>query len=661
MKLLKLTLSNFKGIRNFTLDTQGGKSVEVYGDNATGKTTLFDAFLWLLFDKDSANRKDFDIKTLDSAGQPLHGLEHSVEAVLEIDGKKLTLRKVFCEKWTRQRGSAEKVFTGHTTDYFIDGVPVKKNEYVDFIAEIGSEDNFKLLTSPMYFNMQLHWQERRKILLQVCGDVSDEEVITSNKALTKLPEVLQGRPMDKYKDLIKSRRSEINKELEKIPVRINEVQNSLPDIAGLKESEINAELKSLKVKLQEKNQEIAGIRSGGGAAELTKKLRIVEGELLDIRNQHRSAVDQKVQGKRDRLNALRGKESELQQAAMSKGYTVQTYNTQIKELEARNNGLREEWFAVDAREFAFTQETVCPTCGQTLPEEKLAVALEKAQADFNRRKAQELEEINAKGGKNKAEIDRLRAENATLEEAIQAAEGELAEVRGEVANLEAEIGEINNQAADITGNKAFTAKLKEKASLEAQISELQEGNNHLVGMVQEEIESLVGGITYFEKTLARVEQHQNGLDRIDELKQQEKALAKEYEKLERELYLTEEFTRTKVKLLDEKINGRFKYARFKLFNVLVNGAVEECCETIYQGVPYSSALNNAARINIGLDIINTLAEYYGFDAPIFIDNREAVTRLIATRGQMISLIVSEKDAKMRTEVETEGIFQREAV
>jgi AAA15 family ATPase/GTPase len=182
IRLLSLSLKNFKGIRQFTLQANG-QDVKVYGDNATGKTTLFDAFVWLLFDKDSQNKKDFAIKTLDKDGQVLHGLEHEVEGVFLIDGKQLSLRKVFSEKWTKKRGSAEKQFSGHTTEYYIDGVPLKKKEYDQLISDLIDEDVFKLLTNPSYFNEQLHWQDRRKILLQVCGDITDEEVIASNAEL----------------------------------------------------------------------------------------------------------------------------------------------------------------------------------------------------------------------------------------------------------------------------------------------------------------------------------------------------------------------------------------------------------------------------------------------------------------------------------------------
>ena len=190
MKILNLTLRNFKGIRHFNLDTQG-KDANIYGDNATGKTTLADAFMWLLFDKDSSNRKDFQIKTLKPNGEPEHGLEHAVEAILQLsNGSQLALKKVYYDKWTKKRGSATAEFTRHTTDYFIDGVPVQKKEYDAKIAEIADENIFRLLTDPRYFNEILHWPDRRKLLLEVCGDVSDAEVIASNKDLSGLSEIL---------------------------------------------------------------------------------------------------------------------------------------------------------------------------------------------------------------------------------------------------------------------------------------------------------------------------------------------------------------------------------------------------------------------------------------------------------------------------------------
>lgn len=172
MKLNRLTLRNFKGCRDLTLDFQG-RDTSIYGANGTGKTSIADAFSWLLFGKDSKDQANFDIKTLDENNNPLPGLDHEVEAEMDMGDRTITLKKSYKEVWTKKRGEAAKTFTGHTTDHFLNGVPVQKKEYDAAIADIAPESLFKLLTNPRYFNDQLHWQDRRKMLLDVCGDVSD--------------------------------------------------------------------------------------------------------------------------------------------------------------------------------------------------------------------------------------------------------------------------------------------------------------------------------------------------------------------------------------------------------------------------------------------------------------------------------------------------------
>ncbi len=651
MKLLTLKLSNFKGIRSFVLDAKGG-SAQVFGRNATGKSTIFDSVTWLLFDKDSQNKKDFAIKTLDAAGQPLSGLEHEVEAVFEIGGKKLTLRKVYTEKWTQKRGAAKKEFTGHETSYYIDGVPVKKNEYVAKIAEIADEDTFKLLTNPKYFNEQLHWEKRRKILLEVCGDITDADVIASSEKLAKLPGILGDRKLDDHKKVIASRRTEISKEFDKIPVRISEVQKGLPDADTIDPAAVKAKIADLRTKRQEKQAELSRVQSGGEIAEKVRRVREIESELLDIKNKHRASIDEKVKEKRDDLNLLSSSTGDLRRSISSTKSDIANNADTVAQLENKAVTLRREWHEVNERAFSFEQDGNCYACGQALPKDKVTEAYEKAVAKFNLDKANELKEINCKGKKIKAEIERLTAENNELAKELLSAEKELGESEAAESKLRTGISNLLLNAGDPTETEAYKAKLKEKEETESLLEDLRTGGRELATMVQDEIDTLDEELQGLEKDLAAVDAGKKAQERIAELKAQEKMLAAELEKLEQELHLTEEFIRVKVAMLEGKINSRFKLARFKMFDVQVNGGVAECCETIYSGVPYSAGLNNGHQIIVGCDIINTLAEHYDFAPMIFVDNAEAVTEVIETRGQQISLVVSAKDKKLR--VETEG-------
>ena len=650
MKIRNLTLQNFKGIRYFSLDTQG-KDTNIYGDNATGKTTLADAFMWLLFDKDSSNRKDFQIKTLKPNGEPEHGIEHSVEAVLELeDGSRLALKKVYMEKWTKKRGSATAEFTGHTTDYYIDGVPVQKKEYDARIAEIADENIFRLLTDPRYFNEILHWQKRRELLLEVCGDVSDAEVIASKADLSKLADILGNRTIEQHRKVIQARRTEINKELEKIPVRIDEVKRGLPDISDItNEKELPNDIARLREELKAKQEELAQAKAGGQVAEKTKELRMIEAQIVDLRNKHRQALDEKVGEKSRELSLIQSGMYKLRADINAKNDVIKSYEAEIKSLEVKMEKLRNEWHEVNAQQFEFEQDETCPTCGQALPSERIQAARDKALGHFNILKVNKLENINAEGRRLKEMKTSLEENLAYVRREIEKAKAELAELEQTEASLKAEIEAIMQGSQPVESTPEYYQLYAKQRDLQDEIRKLEVDNSIAVTAIQKEIDTLTDAIKSLEQAAARLEARKNGEKRIEDLKADERRLAAEFEDLEQQLYLTEEFIRAKVRMLEDKINSKFKMARFKLFEVQVNGALAECCETTFNGVPYGN-LNNGAKIQVGLDIIRTLQAHYGISCPVWVDNRESIVRLPEMDCQVISLIVSEKDKKLRIEL-----------
>lgn len=648
MKLKRLVLQNFKGIKSFTLEPNG-EDISVLGDNATGKTTIFDAFLWLLFDKDSQNKKDFDIKTLDAGGHPIHHLEHEVEGVFEVDGRELTLRKVYQEKWTKKRGSATKEFGGHTTDYFIDGVPVQKKDYTEKIASIVDEEIFKLLTSPTFFNNNLHWRTRRALLLTICGDISDADVIMSSDKLSKLPGIIGERKLDDHRKVIAARRILVNKELDTIPVRISEVSQGLPGIGDIKDAgELDKDLDFLRDSQDTKRNELARVKAGGEVAEKTKRLREIEGELIGILNQHRADADALVQDKQKLFFEQRTLVSATKSDIASLERLIPPIDSVIAYFASAIEMQRNKWHEIDSETFSYSADDTCPACGQSLPTERVDEAHKKAEADFNQKKAQQLEDIDAEGKRQAITRDEKLSEKAEAEQQLADAKAALGVQEKMLLDMQEKIDGIQATITDVTDSPAYQAKLAEKAAIEAEIEGLRIGSGEAVQTIEHEIFELQESIDTLEATKGRLEQHTKGTERIEELKSQEKFLAKEYERLEEELNLSDLFIRTKVDLLQEKINSRFRLANFKMFNILLNQGVEECCDTTYLGVPYDS-LNNGGRINIGLDIINTLAHHYGFTAPIFIDNAEAVTQLLPTAGQQIRLVVSEPDKSLRVE------------
>ncbi|KIL23763.1 hypothetical protein B4127_2696 [Bacillus pumilus] len=640
IRLAELHLSNFKGVKSFTLET-GGASAKVYGDNATGKTTLFDAFMWLLFDKDSQNKKDFEIKKLSKDNKAVSGLDHEVSAVLQIDGKSVELKKVYSEKWTKKRGSAKQVFSGHTTDYYVNDVPVKKKEFAEKVNDIISEDIFKLITSPSYFNEQMKWQERLDVLMEIGGAVTDEDVISKNNSLSKLQSILDGKSLDEQKRILTEKRKKIIKNLEQFPVRIDEINRSIDDVSDLDHEQLKEELKALESSLMALEEKVRSIKADAGA-DGKKRMLQLEGELQQIMNEYDSERFKVVNEKKEAYylakNSLTQTKNDLIHLITKKEHLTSF----LSQIDKERLELREEWSKKYEESFE-DHQTDCPTCGQALPEEKIQAAIEK----FNLQKSDSLERIVDKGKQLGIEYENKQNELYEVDEQIQKWNLEEKFKASAVEKLKEDMEQAEASIAPLSDNSLYLAKIEELEKINNEVQSDEQETSGTVQAINEQIKEKQQEMTLIRNDLSRIDQAQKALDRIEELKEEERKMADDYNEVEQQSFLIEEFIRTKMNLMEERINSKFKFASFKLFEEQVNGSLTETCETLYEGVPYSKGLNNAARINVGLDIINTLNEHYGISAPIFVDNSEAVTELIETDSQLISLVVSKKDKQLR--------------
>lgn len=624
MKLLKLNLQNFKGIRNSEFDF-GGIDATIYGDNATGKTTVFDSLCWLLFGKDSLDRADFEIKTLEN-GEPIHKVNHEVEAeFLNDDGNSFTLRRVYREKYSSPRGGDIKL-TGHTTDYFINEVPVKEKEYKQYINDVIAEDVFKLITNPLYFNEQYSWQNRRKLLLEMCGDVEDASVINSKDELKRLSELLNGRTVDEQRKIVAAKKTAINKELDMIPVRIDEALRNKADIAT-SESKLKTDIETLNKSIDELESQKATIINGFSSTEKRSKIDEIGRQLKARQSEVLSIYNSEKQRKRGEYEALLTQlkiiESEHDR------YTDRAYDLakDIERESKRIETLQAEFDAFNAQEL--NKET-CPTCGQPLPEDKQA----ELEVAFNSEKAAKLEEWQSlieSAKKLKANYEEQR------EVLLVKADGLTKEIEDKTKAYESKFKEYESYLEPNVEDDPDYKELKAELFL-LELDEGEEADDKEVARLDEEISSVKEKRAALETELNKYTLNADIQKRVIELENQQQKLASEKNLLDETSFLIDEFVKAKVDMLEESINSHFEYARFKMFNVLVNGNVEECCETTYKGVPYRS-MNNAARMNVGLDIINALTKFYNVTAPVFIDNAEAVTDFIKCNSQTIKLVV----------------------
>lgn len=642
----RITYRNFKRLTEYALEPNG-ESLDIYGANGTGKTTLEDGPMWLLFDKDSLNQADFGIKYVDGNNEPAHHLEHEVEGVFTLDGKILTLRKVFKEKWTKKRGAPVESFEGHETQYYIDDVPISQSKYKEKVASIIEEKAFRLLSDPRYFNEVLHWSERRSLLLEVCGGISDAEVIASDKRLARLSDILGDRSLEDHKKVIKAQHAKINKELGEIPARIDEVSRMLPDTSGTEPELLAEDIRKARDTRQEKADELSRVEQGGGVAEKSSELRAVQSKMQDMESAARRTAQDAQSEKRRALSEAQTAYSQAERQHHSLIQTAEGKEQEAGSLGGKLDELCAKWEAIDSEKLTYSAETVCPTCGQDLPNCQIEEARQKALEAFNESKSKRLEQNEAEGQSAAKRKKALESEAVKYRNEAALHQKKMQEQKTLQDRLQAELAKIPTTVT--VTDPEYNRLAMERDSLAREIENMKASDSANTQPIRQEIAKWDSVIAGFEQQLARWQQRQQGDKRIEELKERAKYLAAEYERLSEELFLTEEFDRIQASMLETRVASKFSFVRFKLFNPQINGGLERCCETLVDGVPYSKGLNGAAKIQAGLDIINTLQSHYGFIAPIWLDNRESVTWIPETKAQVISLIVSPEDKVLRIE------------
>lgn len=638
MKLTKLELLNFKGLKAFTINFNG--DVIIRGDNATGKTTVFDSVCWLLFGKDSLDRADFEIKTLDR-GEPIHKVNHEVTGTFTLDeGGTVELKRVYREKYSSPRGG-EVTMTGHTTDYFVDGVPKKEKEYKEIVNSLVDENIFKLITNPLYFNETYSWQNRRKLLLEMCGDISDEDVIAEYSELKALTDILSGHSVDDHRKVVAAKKTAINKELDMIPVRIDEALRGKPTIDTPRDVLIQ-EISLATTTLETLEADKALLVNGHAVVDTRAELRDVQRRLMARESELQMEYKKQSALKSNEYDMVISELNNLSSKVESTKHRLDTSNRDIQRIESVIDELMHQRQQVNEDAFVMDIDEACPTCGQKLPAEQIQAAREKAETKFNLRKSKQLEELNQSIELKQQDIENIKKRDAglepveTLEALIKAKELVKQTITDEIGQLTAPVLDDDSIYADLKA---------EEFMLQMKLDESNTDHSEEIADIDKRIATTKEHRFNLETELNKYEEAKRIDTRVAELESQQAELAAEKSKLDEASYLMDEFVKAKVNMLEDVINSRFKLARFKMFNVMLNGNVEECCETIYKGVPYRS-MNNAARINIGLDIINALTSYFKVNVPVFIDNAEAVTDFISVNSQTIKLIVDESEPQL---------------
>lgn len=666
LKIRSLHMENFKGIKS--LDVNFSNKTSIKGQNATGKTTIFDAFTWLLFNKNSAGEEKFNVRPLDKDGHRIDNAEIKVVAVLDVDGKEMELSKIQKQNWVKKRGTDTVTLQGNVNSFEIDGYPKSEADFKAYVSGLAqSEDMFKMLTNPQYFS-SLKWKDQRDILMRLATDVSDVELAqTDAKYAPLLGELEKAPSTDDIRAKFSKALSGWKKKQAEIPVRIDEAEKSKIDVDVAEKELAKADL-TRRIAECDKKIENAGSTLG----DLRSKEMQLQFDMSGIAqtmnrelSNRRSNIDADLCGCKNEMDHFKATISLKEKQIADNAKAIADADAERKKLGEQYNSEKAKAFdetpyLFDESKWIFDESTtVCSLCGQKLPADKIEQLkadfeerqtkakedakrkLNDSKSDFITQKESNLEEIKAYGFAKKNLIEELTKKNADLQMEIDSLkkqeQGTLTN-KEELCKLLSEIPE----EADYSQNEEYVKLKAEHDKILADIAKLEsEGADKVVTDLKAEKADLQAQLDEVNKVIAQAANNVAIDDRIETLRDEQKEIGQKVADQEQMLYLLEEFIRFKLNKVSESINSHFKTVNFKLFEMQLNGGMKDCCECTVNGVPYS-ALNSGHRIVAGLDIIRSLSELYGVSVPIFVDNAESLNEFNVPDmdAQLILLSVS---------------------
>lgn len=648
-----LTLKNFKGILGEKTINFCDTVTSIYGANHTGKTTVIDAILWVLFDKNSENASVFGIDTKDENNNVIPKLEHCVKLTLSVDGVERTLEKVRKDVWSKPRGQKEEVLTGHTTNYFVNGNKYTQTEYKAEMANILSEALFKCITNPMFFPA-LPPTEQRMLLEQMVGETNFVDVVSTKEEWALLEKYIENGDVEKFRENLAYKIKGIKEELKLIPSRISEHQAELVELQS-KDYDfpiLERRIAEIEKGLQHYDDMLAD--ASKGSDEKYKSKMAVRKQIQAYEAERDSIIDKINKENRESEQLHESVISSIEDAIAKQRKNIRDANVDAQSNERRKELLekqkvdfRTRWQQVEDETFQWDEANeVCPTCHQRLPQEDIDTLRERLQGNFNESKAkkQELLDIEAESiAKKQNEIEEERKRCATdkqeAEERIVHLEKELEKAKG--IQPEKKDYTTDSRVVELTslikGEEDKLQQLEQEEDNTTQqeainrIKEQKQGQQQLRDQLRDQLQ--------IKQQIERKEK------RIAELTTEQQSLSQQLTDLEQQDNTAMQLVQYYIEELEKKVNKMFDIVKFTMFEHHLNGNIKTKCECTMHGTPYQD-LSNSEKINAGIDIINAMCRHHNAFAPIIVDNAESITDILPTASQQIRLVVSPQNKEL---------------
>ena len=659
-----LSLLNFKGIRN--LHVSFGENLTVIsGRNAAGKTSIADAIMWVLFDVGYDGNK-LEPKTFDKNHEIIKEIPHEAELTLLVDGDQIVLKRSLSDAWKGDKCT-------NTYKYYVDGDVTTAGDFKKVVESICPDSVFRRISSATNF-CSLPWQKQRELLESLADKYTTQDITQGDERFDFVVEELKKKTIADLIHHIKYKRKEVQKQLDAVPVRLAELNKSLPEAQDW--DALSTEKSNLNDKLVELANKMQAIRIGGADKVrydgILKKIEFAEKRKRNMEQGAMNlATEQATKHQSDVITtniAVKKAQSLVDDLkATMRGYTESEIHAKDKKEECErkvvdiNNRLDElsksrwSWNAEDG---------ICPHCGQPLPAEDVERIKKESKDRFNERKSNASKKIqeefngiqqeytDAKNLLEKLDNDRmvttnqLMKANKTLKEA-------------EFKKLEVDAEKPKTYEQILAEKEEYQQVVKEIADLQAELnkpSASSDENAKMLAELEKEREPI--GIRYNEvlELLATKETYDRISELIEKAKQDKESYQNQLDELDEQLDLANEYNKKSCQLLEENVNGHFSYVKWAMFTQDLDGNMKPYCECYHDGVPYSR-LNGAAKVNAGIDIANTFSRFYQVSAPMVLDECESVNDPIYSGDQQQIRLKVTTDDKLKFEYPSLAVME----
>lgn len=620
IKILDIEMTNFMayGYEKVSFNDL----TRIIGRNGVGKSTIANAYMWLLFDCDY-DLTPKPVVRREENGVPVDG-DIIVTATFDVDGKAVTMKKVQKRTYSKD-GSSYK----DDNKYLVNDVPKTAK---DFKSYLGIDmDIVKMCCNINAFTAQKP-AEMRKYLFAHTDSISDYDIAAGNEDLKDLLPLLADYTAEEITSMNKTVISDTKKELSTYSGRIAEKEMEIKQKQEIDVSALELQKNILLERLKENKDKQASNKK------LMDSYDKETNDILDMKFRLNDMVRRANEEIENETKDIRGKIDRKEELVINLTNGIQTNNRYIYTCKADNIKLNEErarlsnfWQSVKSEQFD-EKSTVCPTCHRELPDEEI----ETLKSDFEKSKNERIKKIESDGLKIKKEIKENNKEISKLEELNKNNEADKKILVEEIEKLE---NTLSEERIDVTGTDDYK-KLESEISEKEKFLEKYNDISALKTMLAGEETEIRSELAECEKLLTQADTS-DCEERLEALRKEQREKSQKQADAERVLHLIEDLEKAKNSKLADAVNANFGIVKWKLFEIGKSGGYKSDCIPMVDGKSILTTMSNKGNRIIGrIDICNSIQKMSGIRCPIWIDDVESLDE--ANRAKVIDMIESQK-------------------